>query len=302
MVKESQLIFQIDSPAVIEAFKADNYSIEYTAETAHVEKDLCVLYFSSNEIYYPNTLDSFNYSIIQRDKYEWKRNKFPRANKHIFLRDIHKQWYLSGINTTLDNPQKLLDFLRKETVGYRIITMGSSAGGYGALLFGSLLKCERIYAFNAQLNLKVTMQNSNALTDPILFEKANDVNWTAYYDLSNFISPTIDNFYFQSCHSKMDIEQYEAISIEAKKNLKIIRLQTSNHGFPFLRINLPYVLAFTPKELAQYVNKTFHPILFSIRLIGVIPTIIFILKALKDRYQKKRLEASLKTKLTNPKN
>jgi hypothetical protein len=100
----------------------------------------------------------------------------------------------------------------------------------------------------------------------------------------------------------MDIDQYEAISKEAQNNLKIIRLQTSNHGFPFLRINLPYVLAFTPKEIAQYVNKTFHPILFSIRLIGIIPTVSFVLKALKDRYQKKRLEASLKTKLTNPKN
>ena len=302
MVKKSQLIFQIDSPVVIEAFKADNYSIEYTDETSHVKSDLCVLYFSSNEIYYPNTLDSFNYLIIQRDKYEWKRNKFPRANKHIFIRDIHKQWFLSGINITLDNPQKLLDFLRKETAGYRIITIGSSAGGYGALLFGSLLKCERIYAFNAQLNLNITMRNSNSVTDPILFEKANDDTWKDYFDLSNFISPTTDSFYFQSCRSKMDIDQYEAISKEAQNNLKIIRLQTSNHGFPFLRINLPYVLAFTPKEIAQYVNKTFHPILFSIRLIGIIPTVSFVLKALKDRYQKKRLEASLKTKLTNPKN
>lgn len=302
MVKEKQLIFQIDSSAVKEAFKADNYSIEYTDETTYIENDLCVLYFSSNEIYYPNTLNSFNYSIIQRDKYEWKRNKFPKAKKHIFIRDIHKQWYLSGINSTLDNPVKLLDFLKKETAGYRIITMGSSAGGYGALLYGSLLKCERIYAFNAQLNLNITMRNSNSVTDPILFEKANDDTWKDYFDLSNFISPTTDNFYFQSCRSKMDVDQYEAISKEAQNNLKIIRLQTSNHGFPFLRINLPYVLAFTPKEIAQYVNKNFHPILFSIRLIGIIPTFSFVLKALKDRYQKKRLEASLKTKLTNPKN
>ncbi len=299
MVKEKQLIFQIDSPAVIEAFKADNYSIEYTDETDQTESDLCVLYFSSNEIYYPNTLSSFNYSIIQRDKYEWKRNKFPKAKKHIFIRDIHKQWYLSGINDTLDNPKKLLDFLRKETEGYRTITIGSSAGGYGALLFGSMLECERIYAFNAQLNLTVTMQNSNALTDPVLFEKVNDVNCKAYYDLSNFISPITDNYYFQSCQSQMDIEQYEAISLEAQNNLKIIRLQTANHGFPFLRINLPYVLAFSPKELDQFVNKTFHPITFSIRLIGVVSTISFVLKALNDRYKKKRLEARLKNKKNN---
>jgi hypothetical protein len=294
MVEQKQLIFQLDSPAVIEAFKANNYSIEYNEETKNLEPDLCVLYFSSNEIYYPNTLEAFNYSIIQKDKYEWKRNKFPKAKKHIFIRDIHKQWYLSGINTVLDNPEKVLGFLRKETLGYRTICIGSSAGGYGALLFGSMLKSQRIYTFNAQLNLNVTMQNSNAFSDPVLFEKANDVNWTAYFDLSNFISTTTDNYYFQSCKSKMDLDQYEAISKAAQNNLKIIRLQTSNHGFPFLRINLPYVLAFSSKELAYYINKTFHPILFSIRLIGIIPTFSFVLKALKDRYLKKRLEARFK--------
>lgn len=294
MVKEKQVIFQIDSPAVKEAFTANNYSIEYSNENNLTENDLCVLYFSSNEIYYPNTLDSFNYSIMQRDKYEWKRNKFPSAKKHIFIRDIRKQWYLGGINATLDNPLKLLDFLKKETAGYRTFTIGSSAGGYGAILFGSLLECERIYAFNAQLNLKVTMQNSNAFTDPILFEKVKEKDWIRYYDLSNFISSSTDNYYFQSCQSKMDIEQYHAISEEAQNNLKIIRLKTTNHGFPFLRINLPYVLAFTPKELNQYVNKTFHPITFSIQMIGIIPTFTFVLKALKDRFQKKRLEAKLK--------
>jgi len=300
MVKERQLIFQIESPAVLKAFTADNYSVEYTNDSDLIETDLCVLYFSSNEIYYPNTIQAFDYSIIQRDKYEWKRNKFPKAQKHIFIRDIRKQWYLGGINANLDNPVKLLDFLKNETAGYRVITIGSSAGGYGALLFGSLLKCERIYAFNAQLNLNLTMKNSNAVTDPILFEKANDDTWKDYFDLSNFISPTTDNYYFQSCRSQMDIEQYQGINVDAQKNLKIIRLKTSNHGFPFLRINLPNVLAFTPNELGKYVNKTFHPVSFSVRLIGIVPTVTFVLKALKDRYQKKQLEASLK-KPTNSK-
>jgi hypothetical protein len=179
------MIFQIDSKVVKEAFNLNNYYIEYNDESISVENDLCVIYFSSNEIYYPNTFNSFEYSIIKRDKYEWKRNKFEKARKHIFLRDLHKQWYLTGINNTLNNPIKVLEFLRNETQGYRIITTGSSAGGYAALLFGSLIKCERIYAFNAQLNLKVIIKNSNPLIDPILFSLQNDINWNSYFDLSN---------------------------------------------------------------------------------------------------------------------
>jgi hypothetical protein len=291
---DNQVIFQIDSTSVKEAFKLDNYSIEFYDESEFLEKDLCVIYFSSNEIYYPNTFESFEYSILKRDKYEWKRNKFPRARKHIFLRDLHKQWYLSGINESLNNPIKILDFLKSETEGYRVITIGSSAGGYAALLFGSLLECERIYAFNAQMNLRVTMKNSNPTTDPILFALENDVKWSPYFDLSNFLSSTTDNYYFQSCYSQMDLDQLAGITKDAQNKLNIIRFRTSNHGFPFLRVNLKNVLSFSQHTLHQYSNKTIHPIIFSFQLIGIIPTLVFVVKALKNRYQKKKLEASLK--------
>ena len=58
--------------------------------------------------------------------------------------------------------------------------------------------------------------------------------------------------------------------------------------------NLPNILTFEKNDLEFFVNKTFHPILFSVRLIGVFATFRFVLKALIDRYKKKQLEASLK--------
>jgi len=288
------MIFQIDSPFVKQAFKSGNFNIEYAEENYLIENDLCVIYFSSNEIYYPNTLESFEYSILERNKYEWKRNKYTKAKKHIFLRDLHKQWYLSGINDTVNNPEKVLDFLRSETIGYRVITIGSSAGGYAALLFGSMLKCDRIYAFNAQLNLRITMKNSNPLTDPILFDKVKEKDFEHFFDLSNFLNNKTDNYYFQSCNSKMDVEQFDGINKKSQNLLKTIRFQTSNHGFPFLRINLLSVLSFDKFKIDSLVNKKFHPILFSISLIGIFQTIIFVFKAFKDRFFKKQLESKYK--------
>ena len=66
------------------------------------------------------------------------------------------------------------------------------------------------------------------------------------------------------------------------------------HGFPFLRINLPYILAFDKNSLDALVNKTFNLIRFSIRLIGFRVTVQFVVKAIVERFQKKRVEASLK--------
>jgi hypothetical protein len=293
MDKNEPFIFQIDSPAVLKAFDTDNYCIEYNTGK-DCDSNLCVIYFSSNEIYFPNTLKSFNYSIIERDKYEWKKNRLSNAGKHIFIRDIRKQWYIGGINSTLYTALKLADFLKSETTGYKVYTIGSSAGGFAAILFGSLLKVNRVYAFNSQLNLLVTMQSSSSLVDPILFDKVKDKEIQTFFDLSNFITDGVDYYYFQSCHSKMDIMQYKSVNRLAKTKIKIIRFKTSNHGFPFLRINLPYILAFDKNSLDALANRTFHLIPFSIRLIGFTATIRFVLKAIVDRYQKKRIEASLK--------
>ncbi len=288
MEVNEEYIFQINSQEVLNKFQEDNYLIEYCIDDC--DQNLCVIYFSSNDLYYPNTPAAFSNSILEKNKFEWKRNQFPRAKKHIFIRDIRKQWYIGGINSKIDSPNKLADFLKRETESYKVFTIGSSAGGYAAILFGSLLNVNRVYAFNAQLNLNVTMKVSNPFTDPILFEKANDDQIVSYFDLSHFILNLTECYYFQSCQSQMDIDQYNGISSKAKNAINLIRFKTTNHGFPVLRVNLPYILSFDKNQLDEMVNKTYHPIVFSIRLIGISKTIQFVMKALLNWFNKKRLE------------
>ena len=284
-----KIIFQLHSDDVINFFKSGNIRIEFNSK-ANVTKKLCIIYFSSNEIYYPNTSSAFSYSIIDRDRYEWTKYKFNGAFKHIFVRDIRKQWYVGGINSIIDTTEKLLEFLKCETKGFMVYTLGSSAGGYASILFGSLLYANRIYAFNPQLNLFKTISQSNYFRDPLLFNYKDDSLYNKYYDLSPFIIQSTNIFYFQSYQSKQDIDQYNSISPEAKANLNTIRFQTSNHGFPFLRINIHNVLSFEKDELINMKNKIFHPFLFSIHLVGIFETIQFIFKAIFLRFKKKLIE------------
>ena len=41
-----------------------------------------------------------------------------RASKHIFVRDVFKTWYITGINSKINNVPLLAELLRKETEGY----------------------------------------------------------------------------------------------------------------------------------------------------------------------------------------
>lgn len=82
-------VFQSDSECVRKLRKCGNYSIEIDDSAS--QKDLCVVYFSSNAIYYPNNEKSFMRSIVEKDYYEW-RNAVPiKAHKQIFVRDVYKQ-------------------------------------------------------------------------------------------------------------------------------------------------------------------------------------------------------------------
>lgn len=122
----SYYVFQTDSEIVRQVYeKQDNYLIEYDEAGP---KDWCAIYFCSNDIYYPNTEEIFRKRIIEKNFFEWYHSRIKKASKHIFVRDIFKQWYLAGINARIDTPEKLTAFLRNETEGFHVVTIGSSAG------------------------------------------------------------------------------------------------------------------------------------------------------------------------------
>ena len=239
MEKLNNFIFQIDSVLVKNTYlKSENIKV---VDVSDATSNLCVIYFSSNELYYPNNEYVFQSAIEKRDKYEWVNTKFAGAKRHIFVRDVQKQWYMEGVSVKNNTPELLANQLNELSKGYTIYTLGSSAGGFAALLFGGMLKAKRVYAFNAQLDLNVIIKDSNAFVDPILFKYQHDESRSKYYQVSNFLTTDTKYFYFQSAKSVIDVVQYNTCS--KRSLLEKIEFSTSNHGFPFLRHNLLFVLA-----------------------------------------------------------
>lgn len=57
-----------DSNLLKKALEQDNYKILYNSLG---EKDECIIFFSSNNIYYPNTQDQLE-DTIEKNKFEWE--------------------------------------------------------------------------------------------------------------------------------------------------------------------------------------------------------------------------------------
>lgn len=260
------MIFQVDSELVKSVYKnQDNFLIKTSSEEQENIQKYCALYFSSNNLYYPNTEEEFTKGIIQKNRFEWFGTRIEKASKHIFLRDVFKQWYLKGINNELNSPEKFLKFLKEATAGYKIITLGSSSGGYAAILYGQLLNAETIYSFNGQFEVDSMLKKSTENVDPILFRNQHDAKLRSFYDINKFIKNPSSVFYFRSIKSDWDVEQYK----HAKDlGLNVLSFNTNHHGIPFAKTALPQVLNMKIDALRSFQNRSLSPVFFSLKVAG----------------------------------
>lgn len=276
-------VFQTDSEAVKQVYETNsNYLIDYSKEG---DVDTCAIYFSSNDIYYPNSEEIFTKRIVNKNFYEWYHTRINRVSKHIFIRDVFKQWYLAGINANINTPEKLATFLKQETQGYtNVITLGSSAGGYAAILYGALIGAQTVLAFNPQFEITSLLKRSTEAINPLVFRLRYERN--TYYDIVPFINKKSEIYYFYSQHSSWDKEQCEYV--KPMRNLHRISFQSRHHGIPFLKAALPVVVNANVEDLNKWESKSHNPITFTIKRIGLYKTIAGFISQLYRAYRKRK--------------
>lgn len=166
---------------MIQGYKSDNYVI---LDNKACDNNLCYIFCSSNGLYTINDLDSYN-KMIKNKRFEYQNiAKGIKAKKVIFLRDIWLSWYALGINYTLNNIDKILYFIEKETNGLEIIAVGTSSGGYLASIIGAKLKNVTIVFSNCG-QYSLYNHNDHVLKNPILSKGVNVPEIKKYYDIYN---------------------------------------------------------------------------------------------------------------------
>jgi hypothetical protein len=258
-----------------------NYLIEYS-DTASNSTPYCIIYFSSNNIYYPDSKETFLQKLVEKNKFEWYCTRINCGSKHIFIRDIKKVHYLLGINCFLDTSEKVVDFLKKETNGYRVITVGSSSGGYAAVFFGQRLGADRIYCFNGQFLLDAGYQRFSEIEKSTVLK---------YSSLTYFFENPSSIFYFHSNKSGQDIKQLRIIE---KTGVKIISFNSSVHGIPFLKCCLPVVLNLSTRDLQSLSAGCYDPWIFSLKMVGIWGTLLGSFKELEVLLRDRALIRTLK--------
>jgi len=218
------------NPELLEqAYKLDNYLIEETSE--HYE--YVAIYFSSHGIYYPNENEILSETVLKKNRFEFYKNRVEKAGKHIFLRDVFKQFYAKGINSQLDCVDKVAEFLREQSGGKKIVTVGSSAGGYAAVLFGILLNAEVVYSISSIFDIVNLFQSQEEFKKyKIIYENVNYNPISKYFNITNLIDyHEKPIFYILPFYNVEDKGQYEFI--KNKKNVYSFKIKSTEHGILF---------------------------------------------------------------------
>lgn len=224
-----------------------NYIIWDNPVKNQFEKDRCVVFFSSNSLYFPNDPAAFQKKVIEQNYYEWMhisriksvRRRFKRI---IFLRDVYKQWYSLGINSQLSSMDSVIEMLRKETDGYRLTVCGSSSGGYAAIVVGNALDAEIIICNSPQFDLTI---------DKDYFANLLDADVTDIY--INIRRQLIDSsdkiFCIIPSEAESDRKQLALI-----KDIGINRLyiQSTEHGKTIAALCYPHLLTMSFEEIRRF--------------------------------------------------
>lgn len=152
-------------------------------------------------------------------KFQFKPQLSSYSVKKIFLRDVQDSWYSKGFPFLTDSIDATAEHLRGilSKIQYsKLICMGSSSGGYAALLFGYLLQANLVYAFSPQ----TLIPRPSPFPDEKLLADCD----TKYFDIASLgwdSSPATCNIFFSN--------QYPSDSQAAQRmsNYKSFAL----HGF-----------------------------------------------------------------------
>jgi len=222
--------------------------------------DICYIFFASNDLFYPNTKEVFMKRIVEQNRFEWTRMAASKnitgvSGRHIFVRDIYKMWYVTGCDAKHSDMDSMLEYLRELSRGYRVVTIGSSAGGFMAMLAAVELGAICCFDFSGQMSQKHVMQ------DFYKWKLGNDIEDSPYYDLVKLLDKSDCKFYyFYPEYNEKDKAIYMEIS--DKDNVYGFSFGQKNHAATMMTSNIRYIvhrdMEYMDKLYKRYTGKVIN--------------------------------------------
>ena len=169
---------------------------------------------------------------LQSNSFEWLKATGSYPYSRIFVRDTTGQMCVDGIDRQLDSFDKLLGALREiiqHLKATQIITIGSSAAAFPAILAAHLLKADYCHAFSPlpysslkRSLLRMDKRMIQLILRNGVFHYLSRIPFRKYYDLGKDLSNTNGHtrYFIHVCrHSRIDMKRAQYLSNFPNVNL-----------------------------------------------------------------------------------
>lgn len=195
----------------------------------HEENGSDVLLLSFAGMGWRDSIPTFNfYNMLSTNK----------SIDKLFLRDTKCRYYMTGLPNTTDSLQGNIDFIKGiiEKNNYkRVFAIGCSAGGFAAILYGHLLKLDKVIVFSPQTVLTNLKEEKikDTYNAPRTCKWLRDLHkddelYQKCLDLHNFVpfDTKVELHYSERANRGADKNHAKHIESE---NCKIIEYNSNNH-------------------------------------------------------------------------
>lgn len=247
--------------------------------------NLTAVYFSSHGWHNGANLDK----QISNNYFEFKRNLIKNASRHIFIRDLFQSFYINGINSQICTVEKLLNFLKAECQNSKIVTVGSSGGGYMAILAGAFLQAEYVIALSGYLDIRPEFPKYNL---QLLVDLEKEYK-NKYYDLRNILAQNpVPVYQFEPGNCKDDL-----YNIKLSKAIPCVRLfETTSklHAYPIDKEFIGHLINLPPQKMETVYKAVKNKKVSKFHLYFMLLSPMAIIKAYFLRFRKKFLKIKIK--------
>ena len=250
----------------------DNFKVEDISND--VNKPVYI-FFTGHGLFFPTTIEMFRSKVIENNRFEWENiargtGVQSKARRIIYIRDVYKNWCINGINSKVNTREKLVEMLKDLAENREIITVGSSAGGYMAVLYGCLLNAKAIYTFSPQISL-IEYDKWH----PIKYFDEYRTSGTVALDLREYmVAYTGKLFYITPYYCPEDRAQLDLVNMADIPCIKKFIVDENRHGYTFYGVSIERLLAMDMKTLENlsyhYAGKIIKPSHFCARTSGII--------------------------------
>lgn len=177
-----------------------------------------------------------------------------------------KEWYVKGCGEEIQDIDAIIAYLRPYIIGYEVIVVGNSAGGYLAVILGNALDAKYVIDISGQVDIWQYAEDEKQY--PELNAARNNPRASKYYNIQELLNNTqIPIFYFYASRCWQDIEQWQLI--QNGNSVFPFAFFSKSHGATIFPFNWPYILNCSIDELFVlydiYKGKIIFPSLFAFK-------------------------------------